>query len=466
MRLAAILIQVLCTLLPHAAFAYDDPLFTLDFGMFQGKYDSTYNISYFRKIPFAAPAIGKNRFRAPQPLAKIRDGVYNSDQEFDMCPQRTVNGSEDCHYLGLYSRPWVDPEAKRPVLVVFYGGGFIQGSALFTIPPSGYPILNVTHLNDYVVVYPNYRTNAFGFLPGMAVRDSPTSYLNRGLLDQQYALKWVQKHIHNFGGNPDNVTFWGQSAGGGSVIAQVIANGGNTTPKLFNRALASSPFLPKTYRYDSPEAEDIYTQLVNLTRCDRSNHNDSLLCLKSVDVQTIRDASLVISESHKWTTSSFTWAPVIDGDFLRKPLSHVTSQGNANLVFSMYNTHEGENFIPPGLAEDSPNQAFVDFDDWLEGFIQNISARQIEMVKEYYSVVDSSEMIPSYNTSVDRAQLVYRDLTLACPAYWLSMSAKGTGYLGEYSISPAKHASDTIYVCFPIFFSSAYCLTIPRISFR
>lgn len=463
-RLAAILIQVLCVLLPHVAFAYDNPLVTLDYGVFQGKYDSTYNISHFRKIPFAAPAIGENRFRAPQPPAKITDGVYNSDRKFDMCPQRTVNGSEDCHYLGLYSRPWVDSEANRPVLVVFYGGGFIQGSASFTIPPPGYPILNVTDLNDYVVVYPNYRTNAFGFLPGKAIRDSPTSDLNPGLLDQQYALQWVRKHIHNFGGDPDNVTIWGQSAGGGSVVAQVIANGGNTSPKLFNRALASSPFWPKTYNYDSPEAEDIYTQLVSLTGCDCSNDKDSLACLKSVDVQTIRNASLEISESHQWTTSSFTWAPVIDGDFLRKPLSHATSQVNAEQVFSMYNTHEGENFIPPGLAEDETDDTFVDFDDWLEGFIPNLSARKIERVKQHYSPIDSSEMIPSYNTSFDRAQLIYRDLVLACPAYWLSMSAEGTGYLGEYSIPPAQHASDTIYVCFPIFSASAYSLPLHRVS--
>ncbi|KAK2761790.1 hypothetical protein FQN54_001618 [Arachnomyces sp. PD_36] len=441
----AILIQALCTVLPRLALAYDDPLVSLDYGVFQGNYDSTYNISHFRKIPFAAPAIGENRFRAPQPPVPITDGVYDSDQDFDMCPQRTVNGSEDCHYLGLYSRPWVDPEAKRPVLVVFYGGAFIQGSASFTIPPPGYPVLNVTDLNDYVVVYPNYRINAFGFLPGKAVRESPTSDLNPGLLDQQYALQWVQKYIHKFGGDPKNVTIWGQSAGGGSVVAQVIANGGRTKPRLFNRALASSPFWPKTYEYDSPEAEDIYSQLVNLTGCGDSSDTDSLACLKSVDVQTIRDASLVISESHQWTSSSYTWAPVIDGDFLRGPLSHVTSQDNADQVFSMYNTQEGKNFIPPGLAAEEADEGYIEFDDWLGGILPELSARQIETVKNYYSPIDSSEMIPSYNTSFDRAQLIYRDVVLACPAYWLSMSAKGAGYLGEYSISPAEHASDTIY---------------------
>ncbi|KAI9927631.1 hypothetical protein MW887_003252 [Aspergillus wentii] len=331
----------------------DAPRVSLDYGTFQGKYDATCNLSYFRKIPFAAPPVGENRFRAPQFPPEIKDGVYDTDQDFEMCPQRMANGSEDCLYLGLFSRPWdatVSSPILRPVLVVFYGGGFIQGSASFSIPPPSYPVLNVSNLNDYVVIYPNYRTNAFGFLPGKAIKDSPTSDINPGLLDQQYVLKWVQKYIHNFGGDPHNVTIWGQSAGGGSVVAQVLANGRGNNPKLFSKALASSPFWPKTYAYDSPEAEAIYDQLTALTGC--SNTADSLACLKTIDVQTIRNASLAISGSRKWNTSSFTWAPVIDGDFLIDTLSDAVASDSLNTeyIFAMYNTHEGENFIPSGLS--------------------------------------------------------------------------------------------------------------------
>jgi carboxylesterase type B len=107
----------------------------LDYGTFIGSYSARYNLSYWQKIPFAAPPVGQNRFRGPQPPLPIVK--YNSTQPFDMCPQRTVNGSEDCLYLGLYSRPWSKGQTLRPVVVVFYGGGFIQGSAYFSIPPSG-----------------------------------------------------------------------------------------------------------------------------------------------------------------------------------------------------------------------------------------------------------------------------------------------------------------------------------------
>jgi carboxylesterase type B len=455
MRLSSLILPLI-GLGTTASAAYDNPLVNLDYGPFQGQYDSTYNLSYFRKIPFASPPTGENRFRAPQPPQKIIGGSYDTNQDFDMCPQRTVNGSEDCLYLGLFSRPWdLSKETKRPVLVVFYGGAFIQGSAAFTMPPSSFPILNVSNLNDYVVIYSNYRVNAFGFLPGKAIKESSTSDLNPGLLDQQYVLKWVQSHIHNFGGDPKNVTIWGQSAGAGSVVAQVLANGRHGQPKLFSKALASSPFWPKTYAYNAPQAEAIYTQFVNLTGCDGlENDLETISCLKSVDVQTIREANLVIAASHTWTISSYTWAPVIDGTFLTETLTETVNSDSLNteFVWGMYNSHEGQNFVPSGLdsavSVNGFNSSVESLHSWLTGFVPGLSAKQIKQVESvYYPAVGSTETIAQYNTSLVRAGLVYRDVVLACPAYWIASAASRKGYLGEYTISPATHGSDTIYVC-------------------
>ena len=99
--------------------------------------------------------------------------------------------------------------------------------------------------------------NAFGFLPGAEIAADPASDLNPGLLDQEAALIWTNKYIEKFGGDASNVTIWGQSAGAGSVVAQVIANGGMTNPPLFSKALTSSPFWPKTYYYDAPEVSQV-----------------------------------------------------------------------------------------------------------------------------------------------------------------------------------------------------------------
>lgn len=451
-----LLLLLLCLVLSAPVSAYDDPVVQLSYGAFQGKYSSQYNITYFRKIPFGASTAGHNRFRAPQPPAPIAHGtVYDTDQAFDMCPQRTVNGSEDCLYLGLYSRPWTDPSVKRPVLVVFYGGGFIQGSASFGIPPSMYPTLNVSAENDFLVLYPNYRTNAFGFLPGRRVKQSATADLNAGLLDQQAALRWVRNNIAAFGGDPHSVTVQGQSAGGGSVVAQSIAHhgkrGSSPGPRLFRNALPGSPFWPKTYRYDDPEAEALYDALVNGTGCARAK--DSLACLKSVDVQTIRNASLAISSANQYTTSSFNWGPVIDDAFLTQPLSSVASL-SIDAAWSMFNTHEGENFVPPGFANASGdamgfNSSAESFDVWLRGYLPRFREGQIARVKALYPQVGAAENAV-WNTTLVRAGMVFRDSVLACPGLWLAEAAAaspgGKGYLGEYTISPAKHGSDVQYV--------------------
>ncbi|KAJ5234663.1 uncharacterized protein N7469_003831 [Penicillium citrinum] len=459
MRISSIIVTAA---LITTASAYDNPLVHLDYASLKGKYDSTYNLSYFRKIPFASPPT------APEAITSL----YDTDQDFDMCPQRTVNGSEDCLYLGLFSRPWQkqghgsnvqglkEIQGKRPVLVVFYGGAFIQGSASFTIPPSSFPVLNASTLNDYVVVYPNYRVNSLGFLPGKLMKESTRLDANTGLLDQQYALKWVSKYIHLFGGDPGNVTIWGQSAGAGSVVGQVLANGRHGQPKLFKKALASSPFWPKMYEVDSLEAEGVFDTFVNLIGCASTTkerngkYGDEMVdCLKNVDLQVIREASLNVSMMNRWTTSSYTWAPVIDGEFLVDGLSEIISRGlklETDFIWGMYNTHEGENFVPPGLkidgGRDGYNSSLESLHGWLEGFVPRLSKTQIRAVNDvYYPVVGSTEMIGEYNSSFVRAGLIYRDLVLACPAYWVASAASRNGYLGEYAISPATHGSDTIY---------------------
>ncbi|KAJ5677560.1 uncharacterized protein N7477_003193 [Penicillium maclennaniae] len=398
--------------------AYEDPLVNLTYGSFQGYYDKTYNLSYFRKIPFAAPPTGIDRSRAPQPPLHITNSIYDTNQDFDMCPQRTVNGSEDCLYLGLFSRPWEQlQQVRRPVLVVFYGGAFIQGSAAFTIPPASYPVLNASTFNDYIVIYPNYRVNAF---------------------DQQYVLKWVQSHLHKFGGDPHNVTIWGQSAGAGSVVAQVLANGRNRNPKLFSKALASSPFRRKTYAYDAPEAEAIYHQFATLTGCASDGHDhETLACLKSVDVQSIRAASLIIDADNTWTTSSYTWAPVIDGQFLVDTLTEaVGGVGVLNTEFLWDLT----------VMANGYNSSDASLHKWVTGFLPGLSVEEVKDVEEVYYPTDGyTEIITEYNTTYVRAGLIYRDVVLACPAYWMASASKRRGYLGEYTISPATHGSDTIY---------------------
>jgi carboxylesterase type B len=310
-----------------------------------------------------------------------------------------------------------------------------------------------------IFIYPNYRVNAFGFLPGREIAQDPLSDANAGLLDQAMVLRWTKKYISEFGGDPDKITIWGQSAGGGSVLAQTIADHGGSANgqggeeedgPLFRQALASSPFWPKTYRVDAPEAQWRYDTLARLTGCSGPK---SLKCLKSVDVQKIRDANLIIVDSHKYNTSTFEWGPVIDGVFLRKPLS--TTRKGSGIIdgCGMYNTHEGENFVPPGLKSSvdtgTPpfNASLASFDKWLTGYLPGLSQSDMKKLKSLYPQTGSAEHVANYDDAYTRAGLIYRDLTLACPAYWMAGSARDGGWLGEYTISPAQHASDVYWVC-------------------
>lgn len=142
----------------------------------------------------------------------------------------------------------------------------------------------------------------------------------------------TKKYISHFGGDPSAISIWGQSAGGGSVVAQAIARAGQPDkPALFGRALASSPFWEKTYGHSSPQAQAVYDEFATLAGCGTGA--GSLACLKAADVQTLRDASLTVSASHTYNTSSYTWAPVIDGRFLTMPLSEAVDKGEVNMEY-------------------------------------------------------------------------------------------------------------------------------------
>ena len=169
----------------------------------------------------------------------------------------------------------------------------------------------------------------------------------------------------------------------------------------------------------------------------------SLACLKTVDVQTLRTAALAISASHTYNTSSYTWAPVLDRSFLRTPLSQATAKGQVNNDYGwgMYNLHEGENFILPALQ----NATTALFESWLRGYLPDLCEADLERVQQMYPAIGTAEEI-SYNTSYVRAGLIYRDTVLACPALWMARASHKHSYVGEYTIDPAKHGSDTEWV--------------------
>lgn len=204
------------------------------------------DLTVYRGIPFAAPPVGDLRWRAPQPAPKW-EGVRNV-AKFAPDPYQgsgSGNVSEDCLYLNVWT-PAKSTNAHLPVLVWIYGGGFAGGS-------TSTPVHNGEHLarKGVVLVSINYRVGPLGFLahPELSAESPHKTSGNYGLLDQIAGLKWVQRNIAKFGGDPDRVTIFGESAGGISVsmlCASPEAKG------LFRGAISQSggsfgPTRPTTY---------------------------------------------------------------------------------------------------------------------------------------------------------------------------------------------------------------------------
>jgi para-nitrobenzyl esterase len=223
------------------------------------------DISTFLGIPYAAPPVGENRWRAPQPLEAwtgVREATaYGNDCSQTIFPPNILPGiqtepSEDCLYLNVWKPAEAKREAKLPVMVWVHGGGFVNGGSSFPV----YSGKNFAR-DGVVFVSLNYRLARFGFFAHPALVDEGFGG-NFGFLDQIAALEWVRDNIAAFGGDPERVTVFGESAGGGAMhmllqspLARglfhgvIIESGGGRSgvmprPDLVTAAAIGSEFVP------------------------------------------------------------------------------------------------------------------------------------------------------------------------------------------------------------------------------
>ncbi len=247
-----ILVLLCCSMLSLPALAAGDTTVRVNEGELAGVTEPG-DVRVFKGVPFAAPPVGNLRWRPPQPGAEWQ-GVRKADRFSANCMQEVGirlpwtaefmipegdGVSEDCLYLNVWTAAKAAGE-RRPVLVYIHGGGFVEGSGSVLL-------YNGAQLarKGVVVVTINYRVGALGFLahPELTRESEHHSSGNYGLLDQIAALKWVQRNIAAFGGDPRRVTIAGQSAGAASVrvmIASPLAGG------LFHRAIMESGGIVRT----------------------------------------------------------------------------------------------------------------------------------------------------------------------------------------------------------------------------
>ncbi len=325
------------------------PQVTVAQGAVEGVTD--YGVDSFKGIPFAAPPVGPLRWRAPQPAASW-SGVRLGDHFAPDCMQQgvafddaplTVKSAEDCLYLNVW-RPAGSEGKKLPVMVWIYGGGFVSGGT----SPAIYD--GASFAKDGVVfVSLNYRLGRFGFFgfPALTKENADHGDLgNYAFMDQIAALKWVRANISAFGGDPDNVTIFGESAGGMSVHALL------TSPEakgLFKRAIIQSGLGrtdkdgPRRLSGDGPKpsAEQVgvaFARSQGIAGSDAA----ALKALRALPAEAVRgDLSLATSGDEKETFSS----NMIDGQVVPEPSDVAEAAGavNAQAVMVGANTADISN---------------------------------------------------------------------------------------------------------------------------
>jgi para-nitrobenzyl esterase len=218
------------------------PIVTISAGQLAGRADG--NVYAYLGIPYAQPPTGVLRWKEPQPpmaWSSVRDATNfgkRCAQNANSTLQTAASADEDCLYLNVWTP---NPSAsKLPVMVWIHGGGNVGGSPSDPVPfaDGGYFYSGATLAgNGVVVVSLNYRLGVFGFFAHPGLVDEGSKAGNQGLWDQRFALHWVQSNIDKFGGDPGNVTIFGESAGSLDVCLHVASP---QTPPLFQRAISES----------------------------------------------------------------------------------------------------------------------------------------------------------------------------------------------------------------------------------
>lgn len=291
-------------------------LITLANGQVQGhQNDATRE---FLGIPYAEPPVGALRWRPPV-AAPPWPGVLAADDYSSPCAQLpsgtgTPSESEDCLYLNVWS-PDPAPPSPLPVMVWIHGGSNVVGSTADLVPFPPYDAYRfydghtLTQQGGVVVVTINYRLGVFGFFghAGLATEDPSFPYAgNQGLLDQRLALEWVRDNILAFGGDPENVTIFGESAGSFDVCAHVVSP---LSAGLFHRAISQSGGCTARVASAAASAAEA-TDVSAIVGCNGAP--DELACLRSVPTTELLDA-------HDTLPAGFSASGVgmsIDGGFL------------------------------------------------------------------------------------------------------------------------------------------------------
>jgi para-nitrobenzyl esterase len=339
-------------------------------GVLEGVVSGDGKVRTFKGIPYAAPPVGPLRWQPPQP-APAWAGVRQASEYgaramqgriFDDMVFHDDGPSEDCLYLNLWM-PAKPDTAKLPVMVWIYGGGFVAGS-------SSEPRQDAGNLSKkgVMIVSMNYRLGVFGFMahPELTAESPHHASGNYGLLDMVAALKWVHDNIATFGGDPDNVTIFGESAGSMAVSALMASP---LSQGLFHKAIGESGAI---FSYTRPTRSRNDAEAAGVKFAQDAFGTTSLAALRAKSAQEILDAALKVPRP--------SFGPDIDGWFLPEDGAAIFAAGKQSHVPLLAGWNRDEGNDRTLLEKDEPTlanfvaQAKTRFGDRADDFLKVYAA--------------------------------------------------------------------------------------------
>jgi para-nitrobenzyl esterase len=350
-------------------------------------------VDEFLGIPYAAPPVGALRWQPPQPAASW-SGVRDATQFAPHCPQLAspfglASTSEDCLFLNVFTPSHHQAGSHFPVMVWIHGGALVTGESN-DYDPTALVADGVT------VVTINYRLGALGFLAHPALADANGQSGDYGLMDQQAALRWVQRNIASFGGNPHNVTIFGQSAGGLSTLSQVASP---QAKGLFEKAIVESGSYNLT-QASLASAEAAGEAFATKAGCA----TQTATCLRGLSVSTIladQDAS--------------GYTPNLNSEVLPQTLGTAFATGNFNRVPIINGTNHDEWRLFVALSELEGNPVTA-------SNYQSMISSTLGVPAAVAAIIAAQYPLTAYPSPSVALGAVGTDAIFACPALTIDQS--------------------------------------------
>jgi para-nitrobenzyl esterase len=350
-------------------------------------------VDEFLGLPYAAPPVGPLRWQPPQPAASWT-GVREATAFGPHCPQSAspfgqASTSENCLYLNVFTPSRYQPGAGHPVMVWIHGGALVTGESGDYNPAK-------LVADGVTVVTINYRLGALGFLAHPALADAKGQSGDYGLEDQQAALRWVQRNIASFGGNPRNVTIFGESAGGLSTLSQVASP---QARGLFQKAIVESGSYNLT-QASLATAEAAGQAFATKAGCA----SQTAACLRSLPVSTI----LADEDAAGYT-------PNINSEVLPQALGTAFATGDFNRVPIVNGTNRDEwrLFVALDTLEGSPVTA---------SNYQGMISSTLGVPAAAAAVIAAEYPLSAYSSPSVALGAVGTDAIFACPALTIDQS--------------------------------------------